>query len=139
MPNVRIVEAIALKSKTYTLSFLRFKLDPLDPRKQEVEEGPTSSHSCAKGVITAVKEKELRTELFRNCITGMREVNVTQRQIRSFDHVNKMIESKKVAFSSFDDKRFLLCAIHSVPYGSCLLKSRKDGECLLCKYPDTLF
>lgn len=115
MPNVKILEAVALKSKTYNLR--------LDNERE---------YSCAKGVITSVKEKKLRMEHYRNCVKEFYEMYVKQRHIRSINHVNKMMESNKIAFSSFDDKRFLLCPIHSVPYGSKLIEEGKK-ECMFCK------
>lgn len=39
--------------------------------------------------------------------------------IRSYNHQINMISIGKLAFSSFDDKRFIFkCGVHSVPYGS---------------------
>ncbi len=63
----------------------------------------------------------------------MQQFEVWQTTIRSVDHVNKLVRSRKVAFSSFDDKRYLLCSIHSVPYGSFVIEmSLRDGCCYFC-------
>ena len=66
-------------------------------------------------------------------------VRVSQVMIRSVAHQNMLMRSDKVAFSSFDDKRYYLCAKHNVPYGSTLMKERADDSCMFCEASDTLY
>ena len=48
-----------------------------------------------------------------------------------------MLESTKVAFSSFDDKRYFLCEKHSVPYGSALIhRFAEEEEPYVCDFWD---
>lgn len=72
---------------------------------------------------------------------------VRQNTITAKDHINKMIKSNKIAFNSFDDKRFLLCAKHSVPYGSIVIVRSLDdldeaemvNDCFFCTHSTALY
>ena len=121
VPNTRILEVVALKSKTYAL---------------RTEEGDMMNK--AKGVVNAVK-KTIPFHEYRNCLNAIRELEIVQNSIRSVKHVNMLLRSKKVAFSSFDDKRYLFCPKHSAPYGSYLIRDTKEGECPFCEMPDLLY
>ena len=137
LPNQIIDEAVALKSKTYTIR-VRKKHERRERimRKGVMVSKPAGKVlNTAKGVQTMTKVK-IPLEAYRDCIEKMTKYQITQRSIRSYKHINKMIKSEKVAFSSFDDKRFLTCAIHSVPYASVLLKS---DRCYFCEHPDKLY
>ena len=116
-----ILEVVALKSKTYAIRFLK-----------------GGSKNTAKGVVGAVKDG-IPFDRFLGCIEMIGEVEVVQNVLRSRDHVNQMLRSKKVAFSSFDDKRFLICPKHSAPYGSVFAKLDGKGSCMFCDYPDYCF
>jgi len=118
IPNDEIRSVVALQSKTYALKRLSGTLD-----------------SRCKGVKKSVK-RSLKFKNFLSCINSISECTVSQYCIRSVDHKNRLLQLKKRAFSSFDDKRFLLCAIHSVPYGSKFIKaSRKLDACFFCRHP----
>jgi hypothetical protein len=122
VPRASILEAVALKSKTYAL---------------RTDAGEMMSK--AKGVTQASK-REISFDLYRECIRQLGQVEVDERTLRSTKHVNQLLRSRKVAFSSFDDKRHLLCPRHSVPYGSVLLKlGGEGGRCFFCLYPDRLY
>lgn len=87
----------------------------------------------AKGVKRAYKNK-IRFEDYMRCLKSMSVVNVRQVLIQSKNHVNMVIEANKTAFSSFDDKRYLMCPIHSVAYGSHLIRGYEQR----LKMPDTI-
>lgn len=115
IPHSEIDLFVGLKSKTYAIRCLRGK-----------------SEIKAKGVPERQKHK-IPVEEMLNCLTEMRKVSLRYNALRSYDHVNKLVRSDRVAFSSFDDKRYLLCEIHSVPYGSRLISlSSFIGQCGLC-------
>jgi hypothetical protein len=121
VPSSQIVEVVALKSKCYAYSTASGE------RK-----------NVAKGVAHAAKRK-IPLESFAACIDAMQRYEVEQKTIRSKDHVNQVIRTRKVAFSSFDDKRYMTCAVHSVPYGSCLIDLPEfRDKCYFCARPDEL-
>ena len=117
-----IQEVVGLRSKVYAF---RLKND-----------GGTLS-KC-KG-ITKTAKKKMPFEAFKECLTSLTSQEASQYTIQSKRHVNKLLHVRKTAYSSFYDKRYLLCAVHSVPYGSKLIKwSHKRGRCFLCAHPDLL-
>jgi len=92
--------------------------------------------SKAKGVKKAYK-KNLPFSNFKECVFTIRSQEVSQSSITSKNHQNMIILSKRVAFTSFDDKRYLLCNIHSVPYGSKLIAHYKSThQCVFCNHPN---
>lgn len=116
VPEARILEVVAVKSKSYA-----FRTDA----------GHTKV--TAKGVAGAVR-RTLPLSAFRSCLTEMTKLELTQHTIASRNHVNRLLKSRKVAFSSFDDKRYQLCSLHTAPYGSSIIdKSLADGVCYLCR------
>ena len=116
-----ISEFVGIRSKTYAFKTVR---DDVDSR--------------AKGVKKCYKKK-IGFETYKKCIREINEVRVEQCMLTSKAHQNMLVKSEKTAFSSFDDKRYLLCAIHSVPYGSVLIRiSMKENQCYFCKRPNIL-
>ena len=99
VPRHSIQEVVALRSKTYA-----FRTDAGEEAK-------------AKGVTRAAKRR-IAVEDYRNCLKKLQDFEVVQTTLRSVNHNNQLLKSRKIAFSSFDDKRYLLCPIHSTPYGS---------------------
>lgn len=79
MPKTSILEAVALKAKSYAL---------------KTEEGVKAT---AKGVVGAVKSR-LSFDAFRECYERMTAIRVTQHTINSRKHINRMLRSTKVAF-----------------------------------------
>lgn len=115
VPNDEIIRFAGIRSKTYAYEMRRQGLG-----------------SRAKGIKRACKNK-MNFDDFTECILNISTKSVTQVSIASKSHQNKLVESEKIAFSSFDDKRFLMCAIHSVPYGSWLIKDYLlTRECFFC-------
>ena len=112
MPGADILEVVALKSKTYSIR----------------AKGRVTKNK-AKGVVKKIKNA-IPFSQYKKCLKKISDVEITQNTLRSRNHINQMMRSHKIAFSSFDDKRFLLCPKHSAPYGSCLVKRT---ECFFCK------
>ncbi len=117
MPTDTIEEVVAVRSKTYAIKATK-----------------TMETRC-KG-IREVAKKKIPFDSFKKSVLDFHEESVTQFTIQSKTHQNRLMKQTKVAFSSFDDKRYLLCGIHSVPYGSFLIaKSKAMKKCVLCAYP----
>lgn len=112
VPGGKIQEVVALQSKTNSMRVICE-----GGRKEE-------TRNTTKGVKGAMRKKIPLSE-YRRCVEEMTQHKVEQTSLRSFNHINKLIKSEKVAFSSFDDKRFLTCSRHSVPYGSSYGRPRK--------------
>lgn len=119
MPGANILEVVALKSKTYSIR----------TRK--------TTKNKAKGVVKVVKNAIPFTQ-YKKCLKKISDVEITQNTLRSRNHINQMLRSNRVAFSSFDDKRYLLCSKHSVPYGSILIKKKMTRRCFFCKRKNVL-
>lgn len=121
LPTKVIEQAVALRSKAYALKVR----DPikedglfLDETKlsHPTELGLEEVIKC-KGVASGAK-RSLTFNAYKRCLAVIGRQEVQQFQIRSKDHRNQLISALKVCFSSFDDKRYLFCPIHSHPYGS---------------------
>ena len=90
----------------------------------------------AKGVGRQYKKK-ITFDAYKQCLDEICAVNVKQVSIQAKNHANMLVQSEKAAFNSMDDKRYLLCAIHSVPYGSILATEHvKTGRCYFCDNPN---
>jgi len=116
-----MTEFCGLRSKTYAFLIK-------DKEKEHV------LHSKCKG-ITKSYRKKIEFSAYKKCVQSFAKVSITQFQIRSKSH--KVITAKinKAAFSSFDDKRFLMnCGVHSLGYGSCLIKNDTEKCCLCMLY-----
>ena len=115
MPTVTILEAVAVKSKVYAL-----KTEDTIIRR-------------LKGVKPAA-QKTIHFDTYHDTLLqNPTQVEVKQHTLRSRNHRNQLVLTQKIAFTSFDDKRYLLCSIHSVPYGSKWAKRGK--KCIFCNYP----
>jgi hypothetical protein len=106
---------VGLSSKSYSIEV-----------QQEGEE-KKEKNKC-KGV-TGAYSKQLTFQDYYDCLDTLRSHSVVQYTIQSRDHVIRTMKTKKIAFSSFDDKRFYTCAIHTVPHGS--IYAYKD-RCVFC-------
>lgn len=121
VPKTSIKKFVGLRSKTY--AFLT--------EKEKME-------SRAKGVKKSYKKK-IPFSAFKKCLDNVCKVKTRQVGIMSKNHQNMLIENEKVAFSSFDDKRYLLCPLHSVPYGSFLIEYYKvTKKCYFCINPSII-
>lgn len=115
VPKSQIVKFAGVRSKTYAY-------------KTDADE----TDSRAKGVKTCYKNR-LVFQTYADCVKGIKSVSIDQMSIQSKNHQNMLVRSYKIAFTSFEDKRYLTCPIHSVPYGSHL--SRLDF-CVFCDDPN---
>ena len=117
-----ICEYVGLKAKTYAIR----------TKSKQVE-------SKCKGVKKSAK-KDIRFTQFLSCVRTIRQQTVDQHTIGAKDHINKLLHTRKTAFNSFDDKRYLTCPRHSVPYGSVLIKYHveNNGRCYACDNPNIL-
>jgi hypothetical protein len=117
-----ITEFVGLKAKTYAFKTAGNVLE-----------------SKAKGVKKCYKKK-IPFEQFKKCLREIRQFSISQVSIQSKNHQNMLMQSEKIAFSSLDDKRYLMnCAIHSVGYNSWLATlQEKTGRCYFCDNPNLL-
>ncbi len=145
VPRAVIEEVVALKSKTYTVHSRPVMSAQKAAAYTVAGDDGGRVENKAKGV-TEASRRRLTLRDYRRCLRNMTRVEVEEHNIRSVRHTNQLVRGKKVAFSSFDDKRYLICPIHSVPYGSVVIRarekmSRERGEdfcCFLCDEPDLL-
>ena len=122
VPKSRIRRFVGLRAKSYAF---------------DTDSTRDNTRKC-KGIKKS-KVRKLQFEDYQNCLSQMTSLEVEQHQLRSFDHENRLIKCQKKAFSSFDDKRYLMCSIHSVPYGSYLIDDfEKTGVCFFCRHPNFL-
>ena len=122
VPTDEIMRAAAIRAKVYVTETKLKKL----------------SQKC-KGVKKNVT-KNLDFDTFHELLRQISSKTVEQYSILSKSHRNMLVRQKKTAVTSFDDKRFLLCAIHSVPYGSKLIKkSINMKQCYKCSKKGSIF
>ena len=102
-----IKKFIGLKSKMYAFEMDNTNLSPV---------------KAAKGVKKYIIENSLRLEDYENCLKKNQVKENKFRTIRSQAHKVTTSLMKKVSLSPFDDKRFLLNAVKSLPYGHYTLR-----------------
>jgi hypothetical protein len=114
-----MTEFCGLRSKTYAFLI------------KEKEKEPVLQSKC-KG-ITKSYRKKIKFSEYKTCVNSFAKVSITQFQIRSKNHKVFTAKTYKAAFSSFDDKRFLMsCGVHSLGYGSCLIAD-DNQHCIYCE------
>lgn len=122
LPCENILEVVAVRSKCYAIRTAN------------------SLHAKCKGVKRQQRDR-IPFDIFKETVTGGEPVQheITQYTLQGKNHVNRLLQQRKVAFSSFDDKRHLLCSRHSVPYGSKIIRmSEEAGQCFFCANPSML-
>ena len=114
MPDVCILHAYCLRSKCYALTT-----------------SAQAELAKCKGVSNAAKPKAAE---YAKCIENVSSVRVQSTRLRARNHINELVSENKQAFTSFDDKRFYQCAVHSCPYGSALINwfVQHDNKCYFC-------
>lgn len=114
-------EFVGLRSKCYAFLF------------SEYANSKTSLRNKCKGVTKGYK-KTLNFQDFKKCIKTVAKKIIQQYHIRAHTHVVKTLTVEKICFSSFDDKRYLMkCGIHSLAYGSKLIKEAEESDrCVFC-------
>ena len=121
-PMHNITENVSLKSKMYAFE-----------KQLITDHTQISLNSKCKGIKKAFKDT-LTFDQYKECVKKISQNFITMFNIRSIDHNVQTIRFRKVALNSFDDKRVLLCAIHSVPYFSNMISIADTlGTCPLCK------
>ena len=98
-----IKEFVGLRSKMYC-----FSVD----EKKELKEFKT-----AKGVKKYVIEKDLKLQQYKKVLFENVQLEHEFRNIKSERHQVFTSHEKKISLSPFDDKRFLLDSVNSLPYG----------------------
>lgn len=53
-------------------------------------------------------------------------------RIQSRNHDVSTVTQKRLFFTAFDDKRYYLCAMHSIPYGDCRIAQFQNRGCFMC-------
>ena len=103
--SIPIVEFVGLRSKMYS-----FKVsNQNDISRSEIK--------VAKGVHKSVIANDLRFESYLDCLRKNTKTEHSFSTIRSVSHIVSTYNQQKVTLCPFDDKRFLLDDINSVPYG----------------------
>jgi len=99
-----LLESIALKSKCYVL-------------RTEAQSEKADTIKC-KGVIKR-KCRTFTLDMYKRCILSCARISTEFNSIRASNRTLNTIALKKVALTSFDNKRWLkLCGIHSEPIGT---------------------
>ena len=104
-----ITEFVGLRSKMYSFMFVGKK----DVSKAEVR--------VAKGVQKSVIFNDLRFSTYLNCLWNDEVKEHNFKTIRSMKHSVATYTQSKITLCPFEDKRYLLDAINSVPYGHYVL------------------
>ena len=71
----------------------------------------------AKGVKRSVIQKDLNFEMYKKCLFENTQEEHDFYSISSRSHTVETLHQNKVSLSSYEDKRYLLDNIYSVPYG----------------------
>lgn len=116
----KITQFCGLRSKTYAFETFPSKYN----KKMQ-----NLTIKC-KGITKGYKKKINFADYF-NCLKSVKNFEIEQFQIKAKSHKVFTAKVKKLAFGSFDDKRFLRnCGIHSLAYGHYLLREKNE----LCPY-----
>ena len=85
-----------------------------------------------KGVAKVGIRKDLTFDKYKACLLERRRFHAKYHAIRSKNEQVTTVEQNRLALSSTDTKRYYFpCAIHSVPFGSCVVEE-DGGECRRC-------
>ena len=130
MASKIIIEFIGLRSKVYSiLSCDESKLNVLLNNPNYLD-----NKKVCKGIRKNVIKNVMRHEDYRRCLSDIETVSASMNVLRSNSHSISLQSVHKVAFTSFDCKRFLLhCGLHSIPFGHYILKYSENILCPFCK------
>ena len=85
-----------------------------------------------KGIAKNFRKK-IPLSAYEKCLESITSHSTDQYTLSSKSHNIRLLKSRKLCFSSFDDKTYLLkCGIHSVPYFSKSIKENLDF-CFICE------
>ena len=111
-PSAKIKECVAVRSKCYFLRIRKGK-----------------NHVVCKGVNKNVS-RTFSLRDYRKCIESeSAQIKVSMPRLRAKKRNMALVNVHKLSLSSGDDKRYLTCNVHSVPYGSIL---RQNNKCIKC-------
>jgi len=103
-----ITEFVGLRSKMYSM-----KLEPVGEKMREIK--------VAKGVKKPVINLDLKFQNYKECLKNSSQMEHDFHSIRSSAHKVVTSHQKKISLSAFDNKRYLLDNINSLPYGHYLI------------------
>jgi hypothetical protein len=111
-----VTEFVGLRAKMYAYTVV------------DHECGKVQENKAAKGVKASVIKQSLTHNDYKNCLFNSAQYEHEFHQITSKSHSVTTAHKTKISLSPFDDKRFLLNAVDSVPYGH-----EKHRMALLCE------
>jgi len=101
--GTRLLEVVALKSKCYAL-------------RTEGKSDLASTTKC-KGIVRR-RCRDFTLQMYRDCLLNYVKMSTEFTAIRAKAKQPRTVALRKVALTSFDNKRLLRnCGIHSAPYG----------------------
>ena len=116
----KISEFIGLRSKSYAL-----KLISLDPKQNPISQ----SRKVCKGILKRTHE-ELSFNDYYNCLFREKTIRKTQKRISFKNHQLKNESLEKITLTAYDTKRYVhKCRIHTIPFGSKLIKKKICHKC----------
>lgn len=101
---LNILEFVGLRSKMYSFVLAE-------------NNGSLTENKVAKGVKKSVISRDLHHSDYKKCLFAVKQYENSFTHIRAKSHKVATTEQRKITLSSFDDKRFLLDAVNSLPYG----------------------
>lgn len=114
-------EFIGLRSKCYALNL------------EDEETKEKKEKKVCKGVGRAAIMNRMKFDQYKNCLLKNQNYRQDFHGIRSYNHNMKTVMIRKKALNYTDTKRWIFnCGIHSVPYGSFIIREH-GGECPRCK------
>jgi hypothetical protein len=125
-----ILEFIGVRSKVYSvLSCEEKDLEFLFTHPDYM----TAKKIC-KGIRRNVIKNDISHSHYRECISDITSISASMHILRSNEHSISLQNVNKIAFTSFDCKRFLLqCGIHSVPFGHYIVRDNTNILCPFCE------
>lgn len=106
-----ITEFVGLRSKMYS-----FKVED------------NSEIKTAKGVKKSVIQKDLNFEMYKKCLFENTQEEHDFYTISSHSHTVETLHQNKISLSSYEDKRYLLDYVFSLPYGMENSAERVESE-----------
>ena len=102
-----IMEAVCLRSKSYGFTMRKW-----NDRKQQ----QTTQAKC-KGILKH-RVRKFTIDRYLACLNSAQSDSEPQYRIQGRKYKLHLIHQVKRALSAFDDKRYWMCKLHSVPFGS---------------------
>ena len=117
----KCLEFIGLRSKCYSMKL------------QDVTTNNVEDKKICKGVGRVAIKNDMKFEHYKKCLLESIVLRRKFYSIRSVKHQLKTVAINKLALSYVDTKRWIFdCGIHSVPYGSYLIR-KCYNKCPRCE------